>query len=736
MNVKRFVTLLWAPVTLFLIVVLFYWRFTLSGQYEYFWTDDLSNQVLPWLTVGARQWSAGVFPLWDPHMWGGQPLLAQAQPGIAYFPNWILFSMPQKNGALSSDTLHWYIAIIHYMAAIFCFLLCRSLGRSRPASMLAGLIFSLMSFVGTTAWPQMTNGAVWIPLVFLFLLRAVRINRPLSSAALSGFFLGVSWLSGHHQVPLFCSLAAAGVWLFYTFRNRNFNRHIALLSCVSFLICGLVGALQIIPAREYGQQAMRWVSAPSAVGWNDKVPYSVHEMFSMPPSSFFGIVLPGLAAVAEPFVGFTAFTLAIVAIACFWRREQIKLFSFLAIASLLYSFGGYVVFEGVAYVLIPMVEKARTPAAAICLFGFSISVLAAYGVEVLGWRIAREIVRVNIKVLALAGAFLTAALFVFTLAKIPYEQKLAVAAIVALLLAALFLAVSRRALRFRHVALLCGLLILLEASSVTIIGAEKRGTSNRIKAHHDIVGGRDMVAYFRKQAPAFRILTNNDELAGNWAAYHGLDALNGYLASLSANIATVGIHNRNVQALWGVKYSVGNSPGMPGDQEAFSSASGFKIFARADAFPRAWVVHRMIQFSDRLKINEAVGTDVNPFRTMAAMTTSPPTVETCSASEPVEYSRPRPDMVLMKAEMACKGLVVVSDTFFPGWSTEVDGTAADIYEVNGAMRGVVVDRGKHTITMRYRPGSFYLAIALTLSGAALTAGLVWYERRRERVMIA
>jgi len=58
--------------------------------------------------------------------------------------------------------------------------------------------------MGWTDGPQMMNGAVWTPLVFLFYLRAVRGLHPWASAALSGLpCIGMAWLSGHHQVPIF-----------------------------------------------------------------------------------------------------------------------------------------------------------------------------------------------------------------------------------------------------------------------------------------------------------------------------------------------------------------------------------------------------------------------------------------------------------------------------------------------------------------------------------------------------
>jgi uncharacterized membrane protein YfhO len=69
-------------------------------------------------------------------------------------------------------------------------------------------------------------------------------------------------------------------------------------------------------------------------------------------------------------------------------------------------------------------------------------------------------------------------------------------------------------------------------------------------------------------------------------------------------------------------------------------------------------------------------------------------------------------------------MIVVSDTYFPGWRGYVDGARAQIYQVNAAMRGIIAPAGIHSVTMRYRPMVVYEGAALTflgILGAALLA---------------
>lgn len=652
-------------------------------------------------------------------MWGGQPLLGQAQPGAAYFLNWLLYSMPLKNGVLNSDIIHWYFAVIHVMGAVFCYALCRDLGRSVLASFFAGLTFSLTSYLAATGWPQMMNGAVWAPLVLLFLIRCVEKRDGVRNAAMCGLCLGLAWLSGHHQVPIFLSLASGLTWLFYVFRGRRMDTDPIRYAAIAFAICGLIAALQILPAREYGIQSVRWVIAGEPVGWNVKVPYAAHETLSMSPTSILGIVFPNLASISEPYVGFTAFTLALIAVLTRWRHDaRVRLFVFLGIGGFLYAFGSNAGLEGVAYILLPIIEKARTPGAAIFLFGLSAAVLASYGIDTVGRRIARPHLLRSPQLLAITALLVFVGMFALVLARQERHQALTMAAIYALLLAALLAALRVKALRYRHAIGLCLVLLWMEATSIHIVGGNKR-TGDQMEYLNGMNSHADAAEYLSKQQPPFRIFIAGNEIPGNWAAHHDLDGVTGYLASLSLNIRTVPMHNRNTQLLWGARFALGGDHGSPADTDVFTSKSGRTVILRPEAFPRSWVVHRIEKKATREQIGEQAEKDLPSFTSKAFMTGTGPSLDTCDgASESADYRRPTADTVVVKAKLACKGMVVVSDTFFPGWKAEVDGQAADILEVNAAMRGVVVPAGEHTLTMRYRPNSVYLGAFLTVIGLA------------------
>jgi hypothetical protein len=163
--------------------------------------------------------------------------------------------------------------------------------------------------MGSTEWPQMLNGAVWGPPVAMFLLRVLRLESPARNAAFAGAALGAAFLSGHHQAPTFIALAAAGIWIYGLALHRA--RMAAPIAAFGSLFL-LVGALQILPAWEYGRLAVRWVgSAHDPVGWKEPVPYAVHSMFGLGPASLAGILVPTIARHANPYIGVMLASLAL-----------------------------------------------------------------------------------------------------------------------------------------------------------------------------------------------------------------------------------------------------------------------------------------------------------------------------------------------------------------------------------------------------------------------------------------
>ncbi|HJV08206.1 MAG TPA: YfhO family protein, partial [Acidimicrobiales bacterium] len=77
-------------------------------------------------------------------------------------------------------------------------------------------------------------------------------------------------------------------------------------------------------------------------------------------------------------------------------------------------------------------------------------------------------------------------------------------------------------------------------------------------------------------------------------------------------------------------------------------------------------------------------------------------------------------------------LLVVSQNLADGWTAKVDGKDTGIVAVDGALIGVFVPPGDHTVTLDYLPRTFLAGGAVT-AAALLAAGLAFAlppDRRR------
>ena len=69
--------------------------------------------------------------------------------------------------------------------------------------------------------------------------------------------------------------------------------------------------------------------------------------------------------------------------------------------------------------------------------------------------------------------------------------------------------------------------------------------------------------------------------------------------------------------------------------------------------------------------------------------------------------------VRIEAESGTGGLLVLKDTWYPGWRARVDGREVPLYRVDGCFRGVEVPPGKHSICFSYSPLIVYLSGAIS-----------------------
>jgi len=87
----------------------------------------------------------------------------------------------------------------------------------------------------------------------------------------------------------------------------------------------------------------------------------------------------------------------------------------------------------------------------------------------------------------------------------------------------------------------------------------------------------------------------------------------------------------------------------------------------------------------------------------------------------------------LRAQSPSGGLLVLKDSWYPGWEAEVDGMRVPVYRVNGCFRGVAVPGGSHRVEFLYRPRGIYIAAAVSLLSLLLLAAFALIRAPRPRV---
>ncbi len=738
------------PILIFLIVTGFYWKLTLSRQYTFLESLDQADQVLPWLDLVVNSIRHGQIPLWTPYELYGQPLLAQVSPSVVSPFVWVLALTPLRDGHLQIPWVHLWFVFIHLVGALLAYWFLRELELDESPSILGASLFATMGYYGSTDWPHLVATAIWAPAIFLFLFRAIRGRSRIANSALAGMFTGIAWLCGYHVPPIYFTLTVVAIFAWVLVTRRPSWRDAAQLVVPYVVVLGLVSAVQVLPASEYGRLALRY-TASGALHWNDRVGYPEHVGAGFDAKDILHLVIQGADKQAEPYTGVVALSLAVLAMATLFRRVEVRVFGTIAVSSLLLSMPKNFFVYGLLYSLVPMFEKARAPSLMMCVFHFAIAVLAAFGLGQLMSGTAPTAVRRMAKTALAFGcvvyALMLLADFAHPTVAMTYfmaDPRPAVFALLALLFGAVcvgqpFLAAAgfqpavtaNPGLRRKPLLLpaLVILLALVEQGNVAGYNWVHNSETGRKTFLRPIDESRSLAEYLRRHQPSRAEINTQDFGSFNFGDWYRIPTTSALVPTVLISATRLGWWSERTTKLFGVRYTISRNPTRPGQVEVFANPQGMKIFENPDVLPRAWTVHATRQAPNIDVATSTVFDERLDLGREAVLVGPPPSLETCGKTDSVRKSRFDLQRVEIEVEMGCRGLLLVSDAWFPGWTATVDGTKTPIREADGGLRAIEVPGRHHTIKMRYQPTSVYAGFALSLCGFGLAALLA---SRRER----
>src|SRR5262245_30425414 len=714
-------------------VLLPYWRlltFSVVLATDDYFTSDIFNGELPGRLLVGRALRAGYVPRRPDAMCSGDPLAGfPADPlGLA------LFTLLPPAPAL--DTL---VIGIFMIAAHGTYSLARRLGADPIAAVLAGLGFAGSGYIATQLKHlSIMSTIVWLPvglLVIDHLFTASRRTRPLLFATL-GLLYANQVLAGFPQSAYISAVMYGAFALFRAVERRYWfagpREWLPLAGGLAAAI-GLgaaSGAIVLLPLSEL-------------TTWSDRVaPLDYHwaTFTNFWPPNFLTFFIPYINGDATdgtyigppPFwenygyVGAATIALAIYGAARERRRPVVAFLILTTILAFALILGSRTPFYYAAYLLVPGMSHFRAPTRFMVVVDLGLVLLAAAGLTRLRADLAQRWSASRVP--AMVADALCAATAVDLMIHQPRQNTLVPASV--------WLAPPRTA----------GI-VRADTAAPRTYAPDHRDVHRQV--HELNHGWRNIEPYFR-----LRDLLAPDTGGGYWNVpsadcYVGL-APRWYVMVWSYHyyensfISDAAVQDFKKDRLvikprfaammrtYGVTHVLsplaGEDPGLTlVAREADTYVYRVEGSARVRVVPTARVLPTEAHVVARLR-DPAFEPDREILLIDAPQSLRPAAGEAGASVTPTPgravIARESAHEVVVDAEAAEDGFLLLAAMYYPGWTATVDGVELPVYRSNVSVLGIALPKGHHTVRFSYSSAPFVRGAWIT--GAALAALGLWF----------
>ena len=749
---SNLVKLLLRPVTLLILFCLFlYWELFFLGRIplpadalvgtnfpwlDYNWgfpagvpvrnpgISDTFSQIYLWKNLATEMLSQAVFPLWNKYSLSGSPLLANYQSAAIFPANLIL---------LLSKQFGWGLYIFgSTLAAVFAFYFYIRRHTTSPWSRLIGSIIFATAGLMTT-WVEFGTGvwaAAFIP-ILLFCVDKICLDR--KSNWLGGLSLALTSLilAGHLQVDLYAVIIITTYSLFLRLSHPGQVKLSSLITVAFGSILGIgLSAIQLLPTFEHFKISIR-----SAELFSKNFGYGLIrpiEMIRLWTADFFGNTTTynyrGFLDYYESSSFLGTLTLPLILPLFLRRFRSSSLATFFLIV---FSISLLLVISNPLSRLIfsqpiPLLTYSYA-SRLLFVTSFAAAVLGSLALDQLRshkdyliWMRYFSVLLLSITIIAIATITdKNHQLISFRNSAIP----LAILSFVGV--ASFFKKVNHRMLIIFFV-----LIIALDLGRY-------------FKKHNPFVSPElvfpttPVITYLQSQKKPVRIAREMGPLLppNTWTHYR-LESIEGYdplqLLDYSRLFRVVSedrygdevsrfsqIINKanpayldalNVGYFLSLKPS-GERKASPlvnqlikqGYRNVFEDGSVI-IYQNPGPLDRAYFINKLRFVKDKAEMERVL--DDPSFN---------PTAEAVVISQPFNFKPGKYEVVSMDhgnnevkigVRSDSEGFLVLADAFDPGWKSYLNGKLNQIYQVNGALRGIRVPAGENQIVFNYQPGSF------------------------------
>jgi hypothetical protein len=144
-----------------------------------------------------------------------------------------------------------------------------------------------------------------------------------------------------------------------------------------------------------------------------------------------------------------------------------------------------------------------------------------------------------------------------------------------------------------------------------------------------------------------------------------------------------------------------------------------RLYVNEHALPRAYLAYRTVRATGPEDLSRLLGAGFDGRRS-TVVEGDAPGLDGPAEIAPVAAIRARPELLRFEVAPEHPAVLVVTDTWYPGWRASVDGVASPVQRVNALFRGVAVPVGARQVELRFDPWTFRAGAALSTAAAIVT----------------
>jgi len=159
----------------------------------------------------------------------------------------------------------------------------------------------------------------------------------------------------------------------------------------------------------------------------------------------------------------------------------------------------------------------------------------------------------------------------------------------------------------------------------------------------------------------------------------------------------------------------------PDSFKMVKTINDWSVYENLDAVPRAFIAKSVKVADDTESFSsQFFSNDFDPKSTaLIPHIADISTYQNASGTASIlEYDA---ELVTVQTNTKTAALLVVTDTFDPNWSADIDGSPAEIIPTNLSQRGIPIPPGEHTVRMAYQPHSVTIGFWASIISIALSA---------------